>query len=90
MEKRTIKIQVEEGLNKVIENLQNNGLEFLRFKDLIFETDTEIIKCRSPFWGNGSMCYEEKIAWEYLIKNYSYEKFKVAGFNGNTKFFKIK
>jgi hypothetical protein len=90
MKKRTIRLQVEEGLKKEIENLHNKGCEFLRFKDLEFETDTEIIKCRSPFWGYGSLCYEEKIAWEYLRRNYNYERFSVVGFNGNSKFFKIK
>lgn len=88
MNKRTIKLQVEEALEKEIKNLKKNGCEFLKFKDLVFETDSHIIKCHSPFWGN-YLCYEEKTAWEYLRRNYKYDKYFVKGHNRNSKFFKI-
>jgi hypothetical protein len=87
--KRTIKIQVEEAVCKEIHRLQLAGCKFLRFKDLKFETDDYIIKGHSPYYVDGWSTYEIRLAWNYLRKNFPYDKYFVVEHNGNAKFFKI-
>lgn len=87
--KRTIKMQVEEAVNREINRLQLEGYKFLRFKDLKFNTDEYSITCHSPYYRDGWSSYEVRLAWDYLCKKYPYDKYAVVEHNGNAKFFKI-
>jgi hypothetical protein len=85
----TIKQQVNTAVKEEINKLRKQGVVFVRFKDIQFETEQYIIKCHSPYFRDGWACYEVRLAWGFMKENFDYDKIKLEGENGNAKFFKI-